>query len=76
MPLPVAHALVGATVAAAVDRKSETFWKVLLLSAFKVGEEVNCFWNKNKCIDSCQDVVYVAAVSQRLTKKLAQNRTN
>lgn len=33
MPFPVAHALLGASTAAAFNRKSEAFWKVLLLSA-------------------------------------------
>ena len=32
MPLPVAHALVGASVAAAVDRRSEATWQLLALS--------------------------------------------
>lgn len=33
MPFPVAHALIGASVAAALDRKSEALWKVLFLGA-------------------------------------------
>lgn len=33
MPFPVAHALIGASVAAALDRKSEARWKVLFLCA-------------------------------------------
>ena len=33
MPFPVAHALIGASVAAALDKKSEARWKVLFLSA-------------------------------------------
>lgn len=33
MPLPVAHALIGASVAAALDRRSESLWQVLCLSA-------------------------------------------
>jgi membrane-bound metal-dependent hydrolase YbcI (DUF457 family) len=34
MPLPVAHSLVGATVAAAVQGKSEGWWKLLAIGAF------------------------------------------
>ena len=33
MPFPVAHALIGASVAAALDKRSEASWKVLFLSA-------------------------------------------
>ena len=33
MPLPVAHSLVGASVAAALDRESKKLWQVCLLSA-------------------------------------------
>ena len=33
MPFPVAHALIGASVAAALDKRSEPLWKVLFLSA-------------------------------------------
>ena len=33
MPFPVAHALIGASVAAALDRRSESLWKLLCLSA-------------------------------------------
>jgi inner membrane protein len=33
MPFPVAHALVGASVAAALDRRSQSLWKLLCLSA-------------------------------------------
>ena len=33
MPLPVAHAVIGASVAAALDRRSESLWRVLCLSA-------------------------------------------
>ena len=32
MPFPVAHSLIGASVGAAIDRRSEAFW-ILLLSA-------------------------------------------
>ena len=34
MPLPVAHSLVGASVAAAVQGKSQATWKVLAIGAF------------------------------------------
>jgi len=34
MPLPVAHSLIGASVAAAVHPKSEKWWKLLCLGAF------------------------------------------
>ena len=34
MPLPVAHSVIGASVAAALHRKSEGWWKILCLSAF------------------------------------------
>jgi inner membrane protein len=34
MPLPVAHSLIGASVAGAVHPKSEQWWKVLCLGAF------------------------------------------
>ena len=34
MPLPVAHSLVGASVAAAVQGKSQNWWKVLAIGAF------------------------------------------
>jgi inner membrane protein len=34
MPLPVAHSLIGASVAAAVYPKSDAWWKLLCLSAF------------------------------------------
>lgn len=34
MPFPVAHSLIGATVAAALARKSEMRWQILCLSAF------------------------------------------
>jgi inner membrane protein len=33
MPLPVAHSLIGASVGAAIERRSEAFWQILLLSA-------------------------------------------
>lgn len=33
MPFPVAHSLIGASVGAAIDRRSEAFWQILLLSA-------------------------------------------
>lgn len=33
MPLPVAHALIGASVAAALNKRSEALWKVLCFSA-------------------------------------------
>jgi len=36
MPFPVAHSLVGAGVAAALDRNSEVRWQVLCLSALLV----------------------------------------
>jgi membrane-bound metal-dependent hydrolase YbcI (DUF457 family) len=34
MPLPVAHSVIGASVAAAIHKKTEGWWKVLCLSAF------------------------------------------
>ena len=34
MPLPVAHSLVGASVVAAIQGKSEGWWKLLCLGAF------------------------------------------
>lgn len=34
MPFPVAHSLIGATVAAALARRSEARWQILCLSAF------------------------------------------
>lgn len=34
MPFPLAHSLIGATVAAALDKRSEARWQLLLLSAF------------------------------------------
>ena len=34
MPLPVAHSLIGASVAAAVQGKSQATWKVLTIGAF------------------------------------------
>jgi membrane-bound metal-dependent hydrolase YbcI (DUF457 family) len=33
MPLPVAHSLIGASVATAIDKRSGVFWQVLLFSA-------------------------------------------
>lgn len=33
MPFPVGHALIGASVAAALDKRSEALWKVLFLGA-------------------------------------------
>lgn len=33
MPLPVAHSLIGASAAAALDKRSDGLWKPLLLSA-------------------------------------------
>jgi len=33
MPFPVAHSLIGASVGAAIERRSEAFWQILLLSA-------------------------------------------
>ncbi|HEU4433847.1 MAG TPA: metal-dependent hydrolase [Pyrinomonadaceae bacterium] len=34
MPLPVAHSLIGASVAAALNKKTEGWWKLLCVSAF------------------------------------------
>ena len=34
MPLPVAHSLIGASVAAAIHGKAPSWWKLLCISAF------------------------------------------
>ena len=34
MPLPVAHSLVGASVAAAIDGRPQSWWKLLCIGAF------------------------------------------
>ena len=34
MPLPLAHSLIGATVAAALDQRAEVRWRLLCLSGF------------------------------------------
>ena len=34
MPLPVAHSLIGASVAAAIHKRSDAWWKLLLIGGF------------------------------------------